>query len=128
MWLIHGHCFHCSWSWPGASCVVDEEVWAVFVVKDFTILVRGGGTWHVAVLVFTFPDGPHPGCTVAPWCLASAMYLVGIDAEGRSLYVSGGSKAGCSTWFGWQASFCGYWLRPFSGCPLAPEACKKAVQ
>ena len=83
----------------------------------YPILVRRG-TWHVAGGGGTFPDGSNPGCTVASWCLAFAMRLVGIAAEGRTFTMPEARSRM------WQSSSCGYWSRPFSGCLVAPEARK----
>ena len=65
---------------------MDDGVWmdgTSSKTLPYPILVRRG-TWHVAGGGGTFPDGSNPGCTVASWCLAFAMHLVGIAAEGRT--------------------------------------------
>ena len=98
----------------GLKC--SEDIWSK--ILPYSILVRRGGTLQVARGCGILPEGTNPGCTVASWCLAFAMHLVGIAAEGRTFtMVEARSRM-------WQSSSCGYWSRPFSGCLVAPEARK----
>ena len=70
-----------------------------YFVENSTIFYSGTPWWYVAHGGGgSLPEGPNPGCTVASWCLAFALHLVGIVAEGRNLYDD--SEAGCGILFG----------------------------